>query len=214
MTGLRALVRARRAVAVLEFALMLPLFLGFVLTGIETANFVLANNRTQRLAAMTADLVAQSGVGAIGTTEGQIYDLFSAIDLTAHPFNLRKHGRVVISGVKGTDINNDNVVENRFLWQRFDGGYVAATPVLGCARTTPLATLKSARMLPLDEILYHVQVTYNYQPVFSRLPFRWLNLTTALTRSAIFRARSSLFQTPTTDDRFPPKSNCSTVDGL
>lgn len=214
MTRRNRFLRARRAVAVLEFALMLPLFLGFVLTGIETANFVLANNRTQRLAAMTADLVAQSGVGAIGVTEGQIYDLFSAIDLTANPFDLRTHGRVIISGVKGTDVNNDNVVENQFLWQRFDGGYVAAQPLLGCARTTPLATLRSARMLPLDEILYHVQVTYNYQPVFSKLPFRWLNLTTALTRTAIFRARSSLFQTPTAEDRFPPKSNCTTANGL
>jgi hypothetical protein len=209
-----SLVHSPRAVAALEFGLMLPLFLGFVLTAIETANYVLANNRTQRLAAMTADLVAQSGVGAIGATEAQIYDLFSAIDLTAHPFDLRTHGRVVISSVKGTDINNDNIVENRFLWQRFDGNHVVAAPLLGCATNNAIAALPVARVLPLDEIMYHVQVTYDYQPVFSRVPFQWLNLSTAFTRTAIFRARSSQFQTPSPDSRFPPKSNCTSPTGL
>ncbi|UYY58922.1 TadE/TadG family type IV pilus assembly protein [Sphingomonas sp. S2-65] len=199
----------------LEFGLMLPLFLGFVLTGIEVGNYVLANNRTQRLAAMTADLVAQSGVGAISATEGEIYDLFSAIDLTAQPFDLRNHGRVVISSVRGTDLDGNGAVETRFVWQRFDGGYVAAQPVIGCMKTTPLATLPRTRMLPLNELMFHVQVTYDYQPVFSKVPFRWVNLDTAFTRTAMFRARSTQLDTPTPDPaRFPPKSNCVTANGL
>ena len=65
----RRLLADRRGVSILEFALMLPLFLGFVLTGIEFANYVMANNRVQRLAAMSADLVAQSGTGQIGVAE-------------------------------------------------------------------------------------------------------------------------------------------------
>ncbi len=198
----------------LELALVLPLFLGFVLTGLEFGNWVMANNRTQRMASMTADLVAQSGVGAIGASEKQIYDLFSAVDLTAQPFDLRNHGRVVISSVKGTDNDGDGVVERRFLWQRFDGAYTAAAPLLGCARTTPLATLPSTRVLPLDEILFHVQVTYDYQPLFSRRPFGWINLGTAITRQATYRARSTQFQTPSSVSRFPAKSNCTSANGL
>ena len=211
---LKALCANPRGVAMLEFGLMLPLLLGFTLTGIEVANYVLANNRTQRLAAMTADLVAQSGVGAVGATEGEIYDLFSAIDLTAQPFNLRDHGRVVISSVKGSDDNNDGVIENRFLWQRFDGGLTAAPPLLGCARNIAEARMPRSRMLPLNEILFHVQVTYDYQPVFSRAPFQWVQLATQFTRTAMFRARSNQFQSPTPDSRFPAKSNCVTASGL
>lgn len=211
---LRAVARERHAVAMLEFGLMLPLFLGFVLTGIETANYVLANNRTQRLAAMTADLVAQSGVGAVGTTEGDIYDLFSAIDLTAQPFDIRNHGRVVISSVRGTDNDGNGIAENRFVWQRFDGALVSAAPVVGCMKTSALATL-SRTPLPLNEILFHVQVTYDYQPIFSRTPFVWLNLATSFTRTAMFRARSNQSDSPTQDPtRFPPKTNCATANGL
>lgn len=198
----------------LEFALILPLFLGFVLSGIEMANYILANNRTQRLAAMTADLVAQVGTGAIGVTEGEIYDLFSAIDLTAQPFDLRNHGRVVITAVKGTDNDNNGTIENRILWQRFDGNDISAVPSLGCAQTNVIATMPRARMLPLNEIMFHVQVTYEYQPVLSRVPFRWLNLETRFTRTAMFRARSNQFQSPSPDSRFPAKSRCNTANGL
>lgn len=212
-TLLRRLRRDTRAVSILEFGLMLPLFLGFVLTGIEFANYVMANNRVQRLAAMSADLVAQSGTGQIGVAEGQIYDLFSALDLTAKPFDLRRFGRVVITGVQGTDSNNDGTIENRILWQRFDGDFVTP-PRLGCNLTTAFATLPQNRQMIRDEILFHVQVTYSYQPVFSAMPFRWLSLPVSFTRTAMFRARNKDFTTPTPDSRFPPKKNCSTASGL
>lgn len=207
------LARDRRGLAFVEFALSLPLFLGFSLAGIEFSNYVMANNRVQRLTAMSADLVAQSGTGSIGVSEGQIYDLFSALDLTAKPFDLRSDGRIVITGVQGTDTNNDNVVENRILWQRFDGGYV--TPALvGCKRTSDIATLPNNRRMLLEEILFHVQVTYRYRPIFSTVPFRWLSLPVSFSRTAMFRARSREFQTPSPDSRFPPKDNCTSATGL
>lgn len=210
--SLRA-IRDSRAVAMIEFGLMLPLFLGFVLTAVEFANYIMANNRVQRLAAMSADLVAQSGTGDVGIGEAQIYDLFSALDLTARPFDLRNYGRIVITGVRGTDTNNDGTIENRILWQRFNGGYVV-TPQVGCNRTVTLATLPSNRKMLLDEILFHVQVTYRYRPIFSDIPFRMLSLPVDFTRVAMFQARSKDFQIPTPDSRFPAKSNCSTQTGL
>lgn len=203
----------RSGVSAIEFALTLPFFLGFALSGIELGNYVMANNRVQRVASMAADLVAQSGTGDIGIGEGQIYDLFSALDLTAKPFNLRENGRIVITGVKGTDNDNDGSIENRILWQRFDGGFVI-TPVVGCAKTNPLATLPRGRKAIKDEILFHVQVSYKYQPVFSLTPFSMLSLPTSFNRVAVFRARNKDFTTPNTDTRFPPKTNCSTATGL
>lgn len=211
---LRSLAHDARGVALLEFALFAPVLLAMILSGFELGNFALANNRVQRLASMTADLVAQSGTGKVGATEAQIYDLFSAIDLTAQPFDLRSHGRVVITAVKGTDNDNNGVVENRILWQRFDGNFVSAAPELGCNLTSDLANLPNSRMLPLDEILFHVQVTYEYQPVFSSYPMRLMKLEQSFTRSAMFRARNKDFQTPTPDQRFPAKKKCNTASGL
>ena len=213
MNAVRNFVIDRSGVAALEFAITLPFFLGFALSGIELGNYVMANNRVQRVASMAADLVAQSGTGDIGIGEGQIYDLFSALDLTARPFDLRESGRIVITGVKGTDNDNDSNIENRILWQRFDGGFVTP-PVVGCNQSNPLATLPRGRKAIKDEILFHVQVSYKYKPVFSLSPFSMLSLPTSFNRVAVFRARNKDFTTPTPDSRFPPKINCSTATGL
>lgn len=210
----RRLGAARRGVAMLEFALIAPLFLAMAMTTIELGYYVLANNRVQRLATMTADLVAQSGNGNTGAGEGQIYDLFSAIDLTARPFDLRNHGRVVITGMRGTDTNNDKVIENTILWQRFDGAFVDAVPLVGCNLKTSYATLPNGRILPLNEVLFHVQVSYRYQPIFSLTPMGFFKLPTEFTRTTMFRARSGDFQSPTPDSKFPEKKNCNTATGL
>lgn len=211
---LRRLDTDRSGVALIEFALVLPLFSVIAMVGLEMSYFALANNRVQRLAAMTGDLVAQSGTGSIGMGEGQIYDLFSALDLTAKPFDLRTNGRVVITAIQGTDANNDGTTDNTIRWQRFDGAFVAATPMVGCAQNVTTATLKDNRKLPLDEFMFHVQVSYKYQPLFSLTPMRFMNMPTDFVRTATFRARSKDFLSPTPDSRFPPKYKCNTATGL
>lgn len=203
----------RSGVSAIEFAITLPFFLGFVLSGIEMGNYVMANNRVQRVASMAADLVAQSGTGNIGLGEAQIYDLFSALDLTARPFDLRENGRIVITGVKGTDNDNNGTIENTILWQRFDGGFVD-TPVVGCRQNTTVATLPRSRKALKDEILFHVQVSYRYKPVFSLSPFSMMSLPTSFHRVAVFRARNKDFAVPVEDSRFPPKTNCTSATGL
>lgn len=208
------LIRDRRGVAFLEFALGLPLFLGLTLTALEFGNFVMATNRVQRMAAMMSDLVAQSGTGEVGISEKQVYDLFNALDLTAKPFDLRNRGRVIITGVQGTDKDNNGTIENRILWQRFDGAYIQAAPSVGCAQNVATASLPNSRTLLLDEVLFHVQVSYNYEPLFTVIPFGMTNLQPAITRSVVFRARSKDFTTPNEDANFPPKKNCSTASGL
>jgi len=210
----RSLCQDRRGVAFLEFALGLPLFLGLTLTALEFGNFVMATNRVQRMASMLSDLVAQSGTGEVGISEKQVYDLFNAIDLTAKPYDLRKRGRVVITGVQGTDKDNNATVENQILWQRFDGAYVQAAPLVGCAQTVTTASLPNNRALLLDEVMFHVQVSYNYEPLFAVIPFGMLNMQPAITRAVMFRARSKEFTTPNQDAKFPPKKNCNTASGL
>lgn len=209
-----SLAHDRRGVAFLEFALGLPLFLGLTLTALEFGNFVMATNRVQRMAAMMSDLVAQSGTGEVGISEKQVYDLFNAIDLTAKPYDLRNRGRVIITGVQGTDKDNNGTIENSILWQRFDGAYVQAAPLLGCAQKVSTASLPDNRSLLLDEVMFHVQVSYNYEKIFDIIPFGMWDLQPTITRSVMFRARSKDFTTPNEDSSFPPKKNCSSASGL
>lgn len=214
LSRLRPLRGDARGVAFLEFALVMPVFLGFTLGGIEFGNYVLANVKTQRMAAMASDLVAQSGTGAMGITEAQIYDLFSAIDVSSQPFSLRDHGRVVITAIQGTQATATSPVVNSIIWQRFDGGYTAAAPMLGCHTASQPAVLPRNRALMKDEIVFHVQVTLNYQPILGRNTLSMMDVPTSFTRVAMFRPRSATYTRPQASVGLPPKENCNSANGL
>jgi Flp pilus assembly protein TadG len=47
-------------VSAVEFALILPIFVGLMGAGIEISSLMIANMKVQRLATMTADMVAQA----------------------------------------------------------------------------------------------------------------------------------------------------------
>lgn len=213
---MRAAQRLRRnsaGVSIIEFSLALPLLVGFALGGFEMANYILASNTTQRVATMTADLVAQSGVGGVSTTEAQLYDLFYALDVAAKPYDLRKNGRVVFSVIKGVR-QNDNSVRNEWAdsiyAQQFDGNYVAAPIKLGCHSSQALPTF--SRTLPPGEILAHAQVTYLYQPLFVPSGLTYFSAPREITRTAVFRMRKNKWNI-TNDGAHPAKGNCATIDG-
>jgi len=210
-----ALVRDRRGISMVEFALGLPLLVGFMLGGTELASYVLAANTCQRLATMTADLVAQSGVGGISTTEEQLYDLFQAIDVSAKPLDMRTRGRVIFTAIRGVR-QADGTVRNEWadasFSQQFDGGYTSAVPLLGC-RTAPTALPTYGRTLPVGEIMVHAQVSYLYQPLFSAGALSLFNAPAVITRTAVFRMRKNSWNI-TSNSTWPSKSRCTTANGL
>jgi hypothetical protein len=204
----------RSGVSLIEFALALPLLVGFTLGGLEMANYILAVSTTQRLATMMADMVAQSGVGGVSTSEGQIYDLFQALDVSAQPLNMRKNGRVIFTVIKGerqTDGSVRNVYADSIYAQQFDGAYIAATPILGCHSSQSNPTF--GRILPPDEIMAHAQVTYKYEPILIANVMSYFSAPTEITRTANFRMRKNQFNL-TDDKKRPVKNKCNGIDGV
>lgn len=217
MTGatiIRRFARSRKGIAAVEFALILPLFLGLLGAGVEVSWLLLTNMKVQRLATMTADLIARDGTSTRRISELQIYDTLSAMDLAAQPLDMRGRGRLVISSVLGEDTNADGLPDiNRIMWQRFDGGLISAPKLIGCI-TANNRTTAIPRQLRLGEPLFHVQVSYAYQPIFSGFLVRWLSVPTMITRTATYRGRGAIHQPVLTVENYPAKTNCNTANGL
>lgn len=206
--------RDTRGVAFIEFALILPMFVGVTVAGIEVANVMLVNMRIQRLATQMANMVAQRGASQRPLSEDQVYDVLAAMDVAAAPLDLRNNGRIVLSAVLGEDTNADNVADvSRIKWQRFDGGLTSAVPSVGCWSVDSRATLKNSRQLTLGESYFHAQVTVRYRPIFVNV-LSYLQVPAEVTRSAAFRGRGSAFRDILTVDGYPPKEKCNTVTGL
>lgn len=211
---LRRLLPDRRGVAFVEFALILPLFIGVTVAGIEIANIMLVNMRIQRLATHMADMIAQRGASQRPLSEDQIYDVLAAMDVAAQPLDIRRNGRVAISAVLGEDTNNDTIADiSRIKWQRFDGALTSAGSTLGCWSTNDRATMRDNRMLTRGEAYFHAQITFRYQPVFVNV-MSYLSVPATVTRSAAFRGRGSTFRDVLAVEGYPPKRNCTSANGL
>lgn len=113
-----AIHRLRRDVgglALIEFAYVLPIFMGFGLVGLELTNVVLAKQKTERIASTLSDLVASN---QIAPNERQIGDMFASIPQIARPFEFGEGGNVIVTAVVGVYDSGADDVENRVAWQR------------------------------------------------------------------------------------------------
>ena len=100
---LRALARDRRGMAVIEFALVLPVMLALIFYGLEIANYALARQRVSQLALQVADNASRIGVQEVlrnrPITEQQINDLFTGGALQGGSLDMRNKGRIILSGL-------------------------------------------------------------------------------------------------------------------
>jgi Flp pilus assembly protein TadG len=204
--------RDARGVAFLEFAIRLPLFMLVLFGTLEVANKMIAQMKIQRLATMTADMIAQRGASETPMNEAQVYDIINAIDVASKPFDVRRNGRIIITAVLGEDTDGNLTADrNAIKWQRFDGDLVSTVPILGCGTTNPVATM--ARSMGYNEALFHVQVAYQYTPMLPPEVTTLLGMNTLIQTTATFRGRGSIFKPILSVDGYTAKSNCNTARG-
>lgn len=212
--ALRALLRCRRGVSALEFALTLPLFMGVMGAGIELCFVMITTMKVQRLATMTADLVARDGASEHRLSEAQIYDILYAMDVAAEPLDVRGRGRVIVSAVMGEDTDSNGTGDtNRIMWQRFDGGLTQAPRLIGCWSMTD-RTDGIPRVLNAGEPLFHAQVSYAYEPMFSQALVDWMQVPEIITRTASYRGRGAIYHPVLAVDGYAPKENCLSPSGI
>lgn len=97
------LVRDMRGLALVEFALVLPVMITLVFYGIELANYTLTRQRISQLALQVADNGSRIGIQEIlrnrPITETQINDLFTGAALQGGTVDMRGKGRIILSGL-------------------------------------------------------------------------------------------------------------------
>jgi Flp pilus assembly protein TadG len=164
----RALARDVRGMALVEFAYTLPLFIGFGLVGLEFTNVVLAHQKTERIAATLADLVAANQVPP---NERQIGDMFEAVPEIARPFGFGAEGNVVITAVIGLEDPSEGGVRNKVAWQRClrRGSYQSRIGRQWSGSTDildgPSVNLPGALALDQNQMVIVAEVFFPYRPV-------------------------------------------------
>lgn len=213
---LNRLARDQRGISLVEFALMLPLFVGSIFAMLELSQYIVATQRMQRISANMGDLVAQSGTASLGASETQINDILSAMQYAAKPFKLKERGRVIVTAVQGQkDPGNNNQIRNRKLWHRCDGQLTSKPNKIPGAVNTWI-TLPTGRTLLEGEILIYSQLDYEFESLTGPATTSGKSISIGdlwnpdgkfMVRTASFRPRSKTFVNVTPDGS-TPKNNC------
>ncbi|HRO12218.1 TadE/TadG family type IV pilus assembly protein [Amaricoccus sp.] len=152
---LPGLLRDRRGVAAMEFALILPILVLFSAGTIEYSRLILLTQKLQSGAFILADLTARDRT----LSEDQLENIFLAIDNIIQPFEFAADGRAIVSSV-GRD--GSNLL--RVNWQRTSVGDLTAASAIGTEGDS--ATLPADLDVAAGETVIAAEVFYSFTPLF------------------------------------------------
>lgn len=157
---MRSLRRDKRGMAMVEFALSLPLLMTLILVGLELTNYVLANHRVRQIAAMTADNASRL---RSQMSEAYINQLFVGVQKAGAGMDFQTRGRVILSSVQ-----NNAAADGQWIrWQRCYGSLSRASKygTQGKGQTdTSLPTINGLVAQPGSAIMY-AEAEYQYKPL-------------------------------------------------
>jgi len=169
---LARLLRDRRAVSAVEFALISPVMITMGLGGVELANMAIAYMRISQVAITIADNAsrakqASSSSGAV-MREFDVGEAFNQVSLQYPGLDLFGRGRVVLSSLEYNAATTGQYIH----WQRCRGSYTAGISKYGVQGTGASASF--AGMGPTGNVLaadsgsaiMFVEVYYQYRPIF------------------------------------------------
>lgn len=104
--------------ALVEFALSLPVVLMLVLGGLEVSKLALTHLRVSQVAVTTADNAARVKVQM---DESDVEEIFAGAEVVGRSINLQTHGRVVLSSIEDNG-RPGNGRGQMIRWQRCHGG--------------------------------------------------------------------------------------------
>lgn len=165
--GLQTLLRNRSGVAMIEFALAMPIFIGITMIGMETVNLAYASQKIGDIATLTTDQIARI---RIGISEGDITESLNGIKGIGTSLNFPANGRIIVSSVQPVVNSAGTVTDQKIRWQRCSGAlnvassYGVAGASLGTAGIGPSDRKIAAGA---DDELIFVEVVYTYQPLIS-----------------------------------------------
>ncbi len=164
---LPAVLRDRTALAMTEFALVAPIFLGVGVLGLDTANYVVTHMRVSQIALQVADNASRVGELDVLVSrrifESDINDVFIGAQHYSSSLDIEQNGRIILSSLEQNDDDGQWVH-----WQRCFGDkeHDSSFGTAGDGATgTDFAGMGNAGSMitasPGDAVMF-VEIAYDY----------------------------------------------------
>lgn len=173
-----------RGMAVVEFALCLPVLMTLFYGSVEVTRYVLIVQKVEKLTNTVADVTTQSAT----VTVASMQQVMSAANDIMNPYTLSTNGRIIVTslyraaGATAATVN----------WRYEGGGTLAATSQLGAIGATPV--VPGGFTFDEKENVIAAEVYYQFSPLITTQFFG----TTTIYRSAFYKPRfGALTSSPT-----------------
>ncbi len=176
----KGLARDQSGVALVEFALSVPVFLFLGLYGSETAYLANANMKLSQTALNVADNASRLGQASNGVpsptiTDADIKTLFAGAKLEGDDINVLNTGRIILSSLEVKTVAG---VEQQYIhWRRCKGLRVATTKYSDDLNNDGVTDTTFTGMGPATakiqavsgSAVMFVEIEYQYTPLFNNL---------------------------------------------
>jgi hypothetical protein len=167
--------RCDGGLAMIEFAMSLPVLVTLGLVGLETANLAMAHLRVSNIAMLASDNAARV---RDSIDEANVIELLTGAKMTGDSIRFRQNGRIILSSIEPNTAGTGGASTGQWIrWQRCDGAKVVSSSygaqgtgqtnnslqAVGPAGNQISASSGTAIML--------VEVVYDYQPLVSNSIF-------------------------------------------
>ena len=153
----RRFYRQQQGIAMVEFAVALPVLMTLFYGTIEVTRFVLITQKVEKLAHAVADMTAQSPTATIATLD-QV--MVAASDIMK-PYAMNTNGRIIINSLYRAPEAADATIN----WRYQGGGTLSAISALGLVNTAP--AMPSAFTFDERENVIAAEVYYQFSPLIS-----------------------------------------------
>lgn len=151
--AIRRFLREDRGAIAIEFGLVISTLIVILMGCFEAGRYILLNQKLDRTSSSVADLISQAN----GVTTSLLTDVYAAADEQTEPFDLKGHGRVIISSIYKPSS------EATVVWQcKGAGSYTSATSNVGSKGAT--ATMPTTLPVDVGENIVVAEVFYDYKP--------------------------------------------------
>ena len=188
----------QKGVALIEFALVLPVVTLLLLGCMDLTIYLVAHQRVSRAAYTMSNLLTQMDQGL---QEAQVSDMILALNQVSKPYNIETDGKAVITAIIGNGVDGAAPDNFTVAWKRCYGA-MAGTGTFGAQGSlVTQATFPASTIVTSKQILIITELTYQYTPIIVFLP-----LSGPITYKSYFRPRRGTIQNIVADGSLP--HNC------
>jgi hypothetical protein len=203
--------RCESGVALIEFAMSLPVLVTLGLVGLETANLAMAHLRVSNIAMIASDNAARV---RDSIDEADVIELLTGAKMTGDSIRFRQNGRIILSSIEPNTAGSGGTSTGQWIrWQRCDGAknvsssYGAQGTGQNNASLQAVGPAGNQISASAGTAIMMVEVVYDYQPLVSNSIFG----PRTIRYESAFNVRQRTNQAITNNGNATPR-NCTTYN--